>query len=973
MANTDLGFLRLRNLTAHQPDGSKVPANQILTTGENGASVFSNSPNLSTITLSTLMVNRTADIGGEATFRQTLTSQNKLTVISGGADIGGNSIFNDKLSTMQKLTVVEGGADIGGLSVFKDNLSTIGVLNALGGVNITGDAIFKNNLSTTGTLDVAGVTNLRNTLTVAGLTTLKNNLSITGTLDVQDVTNLRSKLTVTTGGADITGPVAVTGATNITGNTKVTGTLESTGNLNVSAGNATIANGLTVLSGGATVTGTTNVTGATNITGNTKVTGTLESTGNLNVSAGNATIANGLTVTNGGATVTSGNITVTSGNVAVGGIVDSDKLRVYNGTTSLGGKLTVTTGGADITGTLSTIGNTRVTQTLIASSIITERFRSGLTPNEGFAMTWNELGGGNAEFVAGRGGGNSGAFKFYTNVANNVAATAANLAFSVNAGGGVDVIGTAYIYNNTTSNRLTINGNTADRFDIEATNNTNTVKKDITINAWGTGNVSIGTPDPAGYKLRVAGTANITDAVTLGQNLTVSGTGTFNGINVNNISSGAVVYNLTAGDGILLNGATGTTAAGNITISAASKNGIEIQPWNSSNIADNYGKIAVVDPTSGITNIDISTSTPSAGTFINLINLSPNDITVNYAGFNQTLPVNQKMELVYYSNNGISTWLNPTHFINPIVLYPPPQYMYINNDGAALIDTTNNTRYNTYSLPVLGRYTKLHYILVGGGGSGGFPNSKDGEVSNWGGGGGGSGQLTASFTLQSSNNGFNYNIGQNAVNESVIQLDQNVGNIKVIIGEGGEKNNNMFIPSINRFGKNTELIIYNKDGSIRLRKTVTGGQGGLNAFDSPNGGREGGYGGYGYNGGGGGSGGGVGGRGGAGSTTRGGAWGEDGTGNDAGEGGGLGGGEGPYSGDGSGNNAGGGGGGGPGITNTNTGGRGAAVYIGANDEAEQNGVAWTGAGGGGSAEYIGGNHFDNGGGGRGYAILYFGY
>jgi hypothetical protein len=617
MANTDLGFLRLRNLTAHQPDGNKVPPNHVLTTGVNGASAFSNNVLLSTIRLSTLVVDKTAEIGSDTTIRGQLSTLNKLTVAQGGVDIygatsiegltsiignlstAGNVSTSGLLSVSGKITgnnganitaggllVGDGGADITGAVTLRNNVSASGAADITGlttlrsganitaggllvggggGADIAGNTIIRSNLSTLGTAEITGLTTLRAGLNVSGSgadisgtsvfrVSAQRALSIdaqgpdrvqiegydpaqsltkkdilinpnggkvaigitdpssytfrvNGTANMMGTTELNGALTVTTGGANVTGNsfmrnnLSTTGTYDVGGLTNLRGNLSTSGTCDV--GGLTNLRGSLITAGNLSTSGTCDVAGATNLRGNLSTIGTVDvggltnlrnnlSTsgildvggaanlrGNVNVTSGNVgvgytgTVPTRLVVNNTGITALTGLAVRSSdvytvighhtGNVGsiqatmggtdaaigttgqglalnpLGGTVSigssdaaGNRFRVVGGTTNLGGKLTVTTGGADITGTLSTIGNTRVTQTLIASSIITERFRSGLVPVEGFAMTWNELTGGNAEFVAGKGGGASGAFKFYTNVANNTAAIATDLAFSIN-------------------------------------------------------------------------------------------------------------------------------------------------------------------------------------------------------------------------------------------------------------------------------------------------------------------------------------------------------------------------------------------------------------------------------------------------------------------------------------------------------------------------------------------------------------
>jgi hypothetical protein len=126
---------------------------------------------------------------------------------------------------------------------------------------------------------------------------------------------------------------------------------------------------------------------------------------------------------------------------------------------------------------------------------------------------------------------------------------------------------------------------------------------------------------------------------------------------------------------------------------------------------------------------------------------------------------------------------------------PPSELLVYINSSSIIINSNTITSTNIgnnifqYSIPysLIGGYTYLDYVIVGGGGGGGTAHDGSGANSNYAGGGGGSGQIALTFNTPGlSNNGFNYNISGIGRTHTTVNLTSYTPTaLEINIGGGG--------------------------------------------------------------------------------------------------------------------------------------------------------------------------------------------
>ena len=329
----------------------------------------------------TMDVTGASKIDGGATLSvTTVAADAKLTL--DGVTVSGSTVTDNSSIELDNTVKLQGGAKIqGGPVTNNGTLEIAGAATLLNDVVTNGGTVTVDGgqtLTLSGTEISGGAVNGTGTMDVTGGSTIDANATLSTsfvtvesgkTLTLDDMTVSGSTIT-DKGGIALAGTVTLEGGATIQGtSTAVRGPVTNNGTLEI-AGAATLLNDVVTNGGTVTVDGSQTLTlSGTEISGGSiNGSGTIDVTGDSTID-GSATLSTSFVTVESGKTLTLDTATVSGTAITANGTgaikIDAGNTLSFSGASLAGGKL-------NVSGTLSSSGNSTVTNTAIANSHLIE-------------------------------------------------------------------------------------------------------------------------------------------------------------------------------------------------------------------------------------------------------------------------------------------------------------------------------------------------------------------------------------------------------------------------------------------------------------------------------------------------------------------------------------------------------------------------------------------------------------------------
>ena len=200
--SADFSYLTLRNLTAYQPNGGRVPSNYILTVSSNGAGSFTNVISPSSINASSIITSTLC------------TNMLEVNILSTSVSVSNNIVASTvTTSTISSLAILDKTGTTGtngqvlkadgfGKFAWQTDTSGTGIVESIvSGVNITVNSASANN----------PIVNLNSTITISTLTT--STISSLTILDKNGSVGTNNQVLLTTGSSGVVWSTVQSGTT----------------------------------------------------------------------------------------------------------------------------------------------------------------------------------------------------------------------------------------------------------------------------------------------------------------------------------------------------------------------------------------------------------------------------------------------------------------------------------------------------------------------------------------------------------------------------------------------------------------------------------------------------------------------------------------------------------------------------------------------------------------------------------------